>query len=469
MSPRHDRQLDAVAADRRAVDPGDFAIDGGVVDQKAGLEIVGAVEDQVDVLEQILDIGGRQIGDHRFDGHFGIHTRQPPRCRYGFGQRFGRIGFFKQELALQVGPFDEIAVDDAQPAHSGARHGFGLHGSQRPAADDGDCSPRGSWLGLLHPAARSGFGGSNGIRRGASNSGKALVGLIQMVAAGPQRPPCSRSAILELFEAYVIIEKRASAGIDVSAAAARRRSGVGSEIQRQSQVLEGRTIGGSISIPATQPLPRNELDRLLPLHVGSPLHQADVRQSLQKLFDTGRFADVAIDAELAGDGVALRISTQLNYFVGGVSFEGVADPPNRNQLLTATKLELGRRSIESQLKQSIDNLQERLRANGLHRATIRYDLDRDPSTEEVGVRFQLNAGPRARFDGVQLTGKFERPADKIIRATRYRRGFSSSNFRVGVTPRRTGSQTGIERVRKRFPGAEPPAGESYAGQPGLSR
>jgi len=217
-----------------------------------------------------------------------------------------------------------------------------------------------------------------------------------------------------------------------------------------TQILEGRTIQRIDFEPATQPLPRDELDRLLPLHVGNPLHQADVRQSLQKLFDTGRFADVAIDAEAMGEGVVLRVSTQLNYFVGGVTFEGVADPPNRNQLLTATKLELGAPFNESQLKQSIDSLQERLRANGLHRATIRYDLDRNPSTEEVGVRFQLNAGPRARFDGVNLTGTFDRPADKIIRATRYRRGIAFIQFPGWSLATEDRVQAGLERVRKDF-------------------
>ena len=217
-----------------------------------------------------------------------------------------------------------------------------------------------------------------------------------------------------------------------------------------TQILEGRTIQRIDFEPATQPLPRDELDRLLPLHVGNPLHQADVRQSLQKLFDTGRFADVTIDAEPMGDGVVLRIATELNYFVGGVTFEGVADPPNRNQLLTATKLELGAPFHESQLKQSIDSLQERLRANGLHRATVRYDLDRNPSTEEVGVRFQLNAGPRTRFDGVNLTGTFDRPADKIIRATRYRRGIAFIQFPGWSLATEDRVQAGLERVRKDF-------------------
>ncbi len=214
--------------------------------------------------------------------------------------------------------------------------------------------------------------------------------------------------------------------------------------------LEGRTISRIDFDPAVQPLPREELDRLLPLHAGSPLRQADVRQSLQKLYETGRYADAAIDAEPAGDGVALRISTQFNYFVGGVSIDGVADPPNRNQLLTATKLELGAPFAEPQMTQSIENLQERLRANGLFRAMIHFDLDRNPSTEEVSVHFHLDAGPRARFDGVNLTGKFDRPADKIIRATRWHRSFGPIQFPGWSQATENRIQTGLERVRRDF-------------------
>ena len=217
-----------------------------------------------------------------------------------------------------------------------------------------------------------------------------------------------------------------------------------------SAILEGRTIARIDFDPAAQPLPRDELDRLLPLHAGSPLRQVDVHQSLEKLYATGRYADVAIDAEPSGDGVALRISTQFNYFVGGVSIEGVADPPNRNQLLTASKLELGAPFAEPQMMQSLENLQERLRANGLFRATLRYDLQRDPSTEEVSVRFHLDSGPRARFDGVKLTGTFDRPAAKIVRATRWRRGFGAIQFPGWSQVTENRIQTGIERVRRDF-------------------
>ena len=42
-----------------------------------------------------------------------------------------------------------------------------------------------------------------------------------------------------------------------------------------------------------------------------------------------------------GAGVDLRISTELNYFISGVNIAGESEPPNRNQLITATKLDLG--------------------------------------------------------------------------------------------------------------------------------
>src|SRR5262249_24667003 len=158
--------------------------------------------------------------------------------------------------------------------------------------------------------------------------------------------------------------------------------------------------------PPDQPLPLDELERLLPLRPGSPLRQDDVHEALQKLFLTGRFADVIIDASPSGDGVALRISTTPNFFVDGVTFECVTDPPNRSQLLTAAKLELGTQFTESEMAQAVANMKERLRANGLYQAKIDYKLDRNPMTEEASVHFQLDVGRRARFDGIILQGTF---------------------------------------------------------------
>ena len=220
--------------------------------------------------------------------------------------------------------------------------------------------------------------------------------------------------------------------------------------------FEGRMIARIDFNPPNQPLPRDELDRLLPLRSGSALQQEDVHKALQKLFETGRFADVSIDLEPSGDplntAVVLRISTVPNYFVGGVSVEGVADPPNRSQLLTAAKLDLGAPFAENQLVQSVEAMQERLRANGLYRAEIRYELERNPSTEEASIRFLLDAGKRARFDGVQLKGAFDRSPASIIHSARWRRGFGPITFPGWREATENRLQTGIERVRRDIQG-----------------
>src|SRR5690242_17426221 len=100
--------------------------------------------------------------------------------------------------------------------------------------------------------------------------------------------------------------------------------------------FDGRLITRIDFDPPEQPLPREELDRLLPLRVGSALLPDDVRAALQRLYETGRYANVSIGADSSGDGVALRIATEMNYFVGSVTLDGAADPPNRGQLLTAS-------------------------------------------------------------------------------------------------------------------------------------
>ena len=149
-------------------------IDGRVVDQEARLEIVGAVEDQIDILEQVFPHWPAVRSATTVWSVTSEFTRaRRANCRHGFGESFGRVRFLEQELALQVGPFDEIAVNDAQAAHSGACHGFGLHRTERSAADERHACGADLGLACFAQGVRSGFGGSNGIRRGASNSRKA--------------------------------------------------------------------------------------------------------------------------------------------------------------------------------------------------------------------------------------------------------------------------------------------------------
>src|SRR5258708_33569834 len=96
--------------------------------------------------------------------------------------------------------------------------------------------------------------------------------------------------------------------------------------QQSAADFEARPIARIEFEPANQPLPAAELERLLPLHPGAPLKQADVRQAIQKLYQTGRYSDISIEGRLEDNKVVVRIVTQFSYFVSEVIIVGVAHP-----------------------------------------------------------------------------------------------------------------------------------------------
>jgi outer membrane protein insertion porin family len=190
----------------------------------------------------------------------------------------------------------------------------------------------------------------------------------------------------------------------------------------EGDAFEGRTIVNIVPVPENQPLLQTEFDQRLGLRIGSPLALADVRAAIDALYLTGRYHDITVEAEPSGEGVELRIVTEFNYFVSGVNINGEADPPSREQLRTAAKLELGGLFTQDLMEPAATNLEERLRANGLYRAQVSYHVDFSSGTQEAGIYFQIERGARARFDGIDLSGDVTRPPQAVGRTAGWRRG-----------------------------------------------
>lgn len=213
---------------------------------------------------------------------------------------------------------------------------------------------------------------------------------------------------------------------------------------------EGRTIVAIQRDPPQQPLEGAEFDRRLGLRIGTPLLLADVRLAIEGLYRTGRYHDISIEAQPSGpDGVELRVVTTFNYFVSGVIIDGAADPPSLEQLRTATKLELGRMFDQDQMEPAVQNMLERLRANGLYQAQVSYHVDLTPGTEETGIYFQIQPAERARFNGVKLSGTLAEPPDSVGRIAGWRRNlfFLVLPGWKELTEQRL--QSGISRVEAR--------------------
>src|SRR5271166_6150544 len=99
-----------------------------------------------------------------------------------------------------------------------------------------------------------------------------------------------------------------------------------------AQQYEGKPILTIQFDPKEQPLDASELHDILPLKQDAPLHMADVRASIERLFATGRYADVQVDAEPyasgSRDGVIVRFLTKNRWFIGAVTATGrIYDPP----------------------------------------------------------------------------------------------------------------------------------------------
>src|SRR4051794_15172003 len=147
-------------------------------------------------------------------------------------------------------------------------------------------------------------------------------------------------------------------------------------LEAQQPKYEGQTVTTIQFEPRDQPLEAAELHEILPLQMNRPLRMAEVRASIDRLFATGRYTDIQVDAQPYNGGVAITFKTKDRWFVGAVSIAGnVANPPGTGQLENATNLALGEAFSEAKLHEAVAR-QERLHeSNGLFRSSIKPAVD----------------------------------------------------------------------------------------------
>src|SRR5579883_3447052 len=91
---------------------------------------------------------------------------------------------------------------------------------------------------------------------------------------------------------------------------------------------EGRVVSAIQFEPARSSAREADLRALLPLKVGDQLRATILRDSIQRLYATGEYDDVAVDAKHGPGGtVNLTFLTTPTFFVGYISVEGVPEPP----------------------------------------------------------------------------------------------------------------------------------------------
>lgn len=201
---------------------------------------------------------------------------------------------------------------------------------------------------------------------------------------------------------------------------------------------EGAAIQNVRFDPPAQPLESDDLNRLLTWKHGEPLHLTDVQAAIKRLYATGSYSGIEVDANPAPGGVEVIIRTTEQWFVGPVETHGkVNSPPNEGQLSDASRLQLGEPFSEADLTRAVAGLRGMLQRNGFYHAAVEPKVVRDPVHQDVAITFQVNSGKRARLTLPQVTGDTRLPAEQVAHDAKYKGWFrwkpaTDENVQEGV-------------------------------------
>ncbi len=159
-----------------------------------------------------------------------------------------------------------------------------------------------------------------------------------------------------------------------------------------------------IELPGIAPEESAVLVAATPLKIGASLTRENLHDAMQALYATGRFSDIQAEADRTGTGVRLRFQTVANYFVGILTIEGVSTNPSANQLVSATRFQLGELYTKEKLDRALDGIQRILVENGLNQAKVTSSEQRNEQQHQINLTFHVTAGARALVGEISLEG-----------------------------------------------------------------
>ena len=196
-----------------------------------------------------------------------------------------------------------------------------------------------------------------------------------------------------------------------------------------------------IEVPGIADRDREHLLQMIPQKVAEPLDRDQVRASIRQLYASGRFADIQAEVTPSGDGVVLTFTTSPNFFVGAVDVEGAPTRPNSNQIVNASKFQLGERFTPERLNRGLENVRQLMQENGYYKARVTVESTSNPTTQQVDVLFHVSSGPQARVGEVKVTGTSKLSPGDVQGIARMRPGDRVTAQRVSES---------LRRLRRRF-------------------
>jgi outer membrane protein assembly complex protein YaeT len=217
-------------------------------------------------------------------------------------------------------------------------------------------------------------------------------------------------------------------------------------LDAQSQYFGRRVVKVEYS-PAKQPIDPIDLKASQLVKTGAPLRSEDVAGTIDRLFASGYYEDIKVDAETAPDGVIVRFITTPTAFTGHVDIVGeIKSPPNESQLLSAVQLAVGEPFHQEMLATAKTNIEELLKQNGLYESKIEISQSLNKDTQEMAVTVRVDSGKRARYEAPAIQGDPKLSDSAIIRATGWRIRFIHWWRQVSAST----TQAGLAGIRKKY-------------------
>ena len=180
---------------------------------------------------------------------------------------------------------------------------------------------------------------------------------------------------------------------------------------------------------------------MLPQKAGQPLDRDQFRESIRVLYATGLFADIQAEARPSGSAVILTFSTSLNFFVGAVEAEGAPAHPNYNQIVNASKFQLGELHTLDKLDHALQNVRQLMQENGYYRARVTAESTSNAKTQQVNILFHIAPGAPAHIGEVKASGHSTFSQIELADISRMHSGERVTAARV---------TNSLQRLRKKF-------------------
>lgn len=237
---------------------------------------------------------------------------------------------------------------------------------------------------------------------------------MRLMATKQRGPRCSFGILLSSCMLLVCLPANGQRSVQIGQSPA-ATTDQGLVISDQSPAAEGRPNSDallkwqglpvrSVAFAGVAPERLSSLEGKLAQQAGAPLDSAKVAASLRQVYATGLFDTVEVDAERAGDGVALVFRGAARMFIGVVSVDGAKGATVNTQLQRASRLNSGTRFTKAKMVQAVAQMTLVLAENGYHESSITYNTKRNIEQQLVDVAFHVVSGPPARVGTVAVDG-----------------------------------------------------------------